>query len=89
MMGDANFLEKGIAFLVCIPPPIGLHCNYLPREESLNNFLEIMKKLKHLRLEFQQINPIKFTIIINKGNIISIASSRSRCWTPYIRIGKF
>lgn len=54
-------------------------------ELSLYKTLEVIKTLENFRLLTQQLNPHIFGMIINKGNIIIVATNRSWGWTPYIR----
>jgi hypothetical protein len=44
-----------------------------------------MKFLKDFRFVFQQVNPRKFTEIIDETNIIIVSSNRGGSWSPYIR----
>jgi hypothetical protein len=44
-----------------------------------------MKALKKFRFVSKEINPSKFTEIINEANIIIVSSNRSWSRTPYIR----
>ena len=69
--------------------PIGLHGYYFAIEKTLNESLKFNKLLKDFGFEFERINPSKFTIIIDKTDIIFIASYRVGCMTPNIRENEF
>jgi hypothetical protein len=47
--------------------------------------LKVDKGIKSIRLFLKQVNPSKFTIIIDKAYIIIMTTNKSRCMTPYIR----
>jgi hypothetical protein len=51
--------------------------------------LKLTKVLKNFRFVTQEINPSKFTVIIDKTHIILVSSNRSWCRTPYIQKNKF
>ena len=69
MMRDANLLEKIVEFFI-FTTPINLHGNDLSIKLALNKLLKIKENLIHLRTFFKQIDPSKFTVIINEAYII-------------------
>jgi hypothetical protein len=69
MMGNAKTGEEGVKFSV-LASPIRLVSKNLAVKLSLHNVLKILKFLKHFRLKLDEIDPSKFTIIINKADII-------------------
>ena len=60
--------------------------DYFPVELSFNKVLKVLKNLEDLRFLFKEIDPGVSTIIINKGDIISMISNRDRSRTPHIRM---
>jgi hypothetical protein len=50
-----------------------------------NKILEFLEFLEHLRLVFKQIDPCKFTKVINESNIVFISSNGITDRTSYIR----
>ena len=58
-----------------------IHATKLP----FNKILEITKALKNFGFMAQKIEPNKFGMIINKTDIIIVASNRSWGRPPYIR----
>jgi hypothetical protein len=69
MMSDANFLKEGIKLLI-IASPICLHSDYFPTKLTFNIGLIVKKNLINIRTLLEQVNPRKFTIIIDKAYII-------------------
>jgi hypothetical protein len=55
-------------------PPVGLHGHNFTVKHTFNKLLELMKILENFRLAPKQINPRKFTEIINETNIIVLAT---------------
>jgi hypothetical protein len=58
--------------------------NNFPVEQALNKILELMKLLENIRLEFQQVNPSEFTIIIYERHILFISADGVWGRAPYI-----
>jgi hypothetical protein len=69
MMGYSNGSKKLIQSFI-LPTPIRLNGDDLVTNHALNKLLKFKKKLRHLRLMTKKIEPSKFTIIINKTNIV-------------------
>jgi hypothetical protein len=59
--------------------------NNFPVEQTLNKILKLMELLENIRLEFQQVNPSEFTIIIYERHIIFISTDGVRGRDTYIR----
>jgi hypothetical protein len=74
-MGDTNFLEEGIEFLI-LASPVSLHSKNFLIKETLNMMLKIMKFLKHIRFLFQEIYPSELAVIINKTHIVFKTTKR-------------
>ena len=86
-MRDANTLEKGTKGLV-FTTPVCLYGMNLFVKLSFNKNLEISEALKNFRFFPQQVNPNKFSMIINKRHIIVVVTNRSGGRTPYITENK-
>jgi hypothetical protein len=71
MMYNPNLIKEGIKFLI-LSSQVGLHSKDFSIEQSSNKRLEFLKLVKNFRFIFQQIDPSKFTIVINKAHIIFI-----------------
>ena len=69
MMGDTNFLKETIKFFI-LTTPISLHSDNFPIKLTLNKGLKVEKNLINIRTVLKQINPCKFTEIINEAYII-------------------
>ena len=72
-MRDANFTKKRVELLL-FSTPVSLHSNDFSIKKSLHKVLKLMKPLKHFRFKFDEINPSKLAIVINKTNIVFIPS---------------
>jgi hypothetical protein len=83
MMGNANFLEKRMEFLI-FTTPIGLHSDDFPAKFALNQLLKIKKHLVNIRTLFDQINPCELAKIIDKAYIVRVFINGGSCRTPYI-----
>jgi hypothetical protein len=53
-----------------------------------NKTLELLKLMKHLGFELDEINPGEFTKVIDEDNIILLSTDRFWCRTPDIGIDK-
>jgi hypothetical protein len=62
--------QKNRIKLLILPTPVGLNNNNLTIEHSFNKFLELKKILENFRFVVKQVNPSKFTIVINETSII-------------------
>jgi hypothetical protein len=72
-----------------ILPPVCLDSKKFFIELSLNHRLKIIKFLKDFRFVVKQVNPYKFTEIIDEANIIIVFADKSGRRPPYIRENKF
>jgi hypothetical protein len=84
MMGNANLLKESIQFLI-FTTPICLHSNYFPIKLALNKLLVIEESLINIRTLLKQIDPCKFTEIIDEAYIICMFFHRKGGRPPYIR----
>lgn len=64
---------------------IGLNSYNLSIKQSFNKILEVTKASKSFRFMTQQINPCKFTEVINETHIKIISTNQSWCRFPHIR----
>jgi hypothetical protein len=71
-----------------LTPPIRLDSNYFPVKEPFNKVLKIGKSLKHFGFVAKQIDPSKFTEVINEANIVIVSAKGTWGRTPYIRKNK-
>jgi hypothetical protein len=69
MMGNANFLEERMEFLI-LTTLIGLHSDDFSAKFLLNQLLKIKKHLVNIGRLFYQINPSEVAKIIDKAYII-------------------
>jgi len=69
MMFYAYAFKEGVQRLI-LPTPISLDYTDLAIKLPFNKILKVMKILKNFILSTQKIDPSKFSMIINKGNII-------------------
>ena len=74
MMFYSYEFKKGIKRLV-FSTPISLDIMNFSTKLSFYKVLEIMKELKNSRFMAQEINPCKFTEIINKAHIIIVLTN--------------
>jgi hypothetical protein len=74
--GLSRLLKEEVKFLI-FTTLIGLHGENFSIKESLSKGLKLSKFLKDFRFMLKQIDPCKFTVIINKANIISISPTNS------------
>jgi hypothetical protein len=72
-MCDANSAKVRVEALI-LATPITLQGNNLTIELSLNKDLKFFKEMKHFRYVAKEINPCKFTKIINKRHITLLIS---------------
>jgi hypothetical protein len=79
---------KGVKLDILVTP-IRLNGKDFTIKHALNKLLEFMKIFKHLRLTMKQINPSKLTKIINKADIVFLATKRMDGRTPHIRKYEF
>jgi hypothetical protein len=84
LMEDAYLAKEGIK-MVILSTPIRLERDYFAIKHMLNEGLEFKKILVNLRLMIQQVYPSNLIIIVNEGNIISLAAKRFNSMTPDIR----
>lgn len=89
IVDNANFCKERMEFLISPPKKICLHGENFAIKLFLNHSLKFMEFLKNLRFIFQQIDPSKFTVIINEANIILFSPNRLWCRTLDIREYKF
>jgi hypothetical protein len=83
-VSDANLIKKRIEFLIFTTPD-SLYGKNFSIKEPFNKSLKFTKFLKNLRFKLNEINPLKFVVVINKTHIIFIATDRFRSSTPNIR----
>jgi hypothetical protein len=83
MMSDSYLGEKEVKFFI-LSTPISLYDDDLTIKEPLYKGLKFLEPLEELRLVFKEINPSKFTKIIDKANKIFKTTNRFRCRTPNI-----
>jgi hypothetical protein len=80
--------EERVEFLI-LPSPIRLNSENFVVEHMFNKLVKFKKILENLRFMAKQINPGKYTVIINKAHIIFLATKRIKSRTLYIRKHKF
>jgi hypothetical protein len=71
------------------PPPVGLECNDFVIKPALSKRLKFNELLENFRFMTQQIDPCKFTIVINEANIIFLVTKGLVRMAPNIRVYKF
>jgi hypothetical protein len=64
--------------------PIGLYGDDLFVKKAFNMVLEVIETLKNIRLLFEEINPSKFSEIIDKTHIIFVLIDRIGRRAPHI-----
>jgi hypothetical protein len=69
MTTNTNFGEEAVKLLI-FSSPVYLDRNDFPVKEAFHKVLKFNNFLKHLRFEFQGVNPGEYAKIINKANII-------------------
>jgi hypothetical protein len=84
MMCNANFLKETVEFFI-FTTPISLHGDNLTIKLALNILLKIKKHLINIRMLLKQVDPSKFTEVINEAYIICMLANRERSRTPYIK----
>jgi hypothetical protein len=87
MVRDAKLGEERVK-LPILTSPVQLNSRNLSIKLSFNKTLDLLKLLKHLRFELDEINPGEFTKVINEANIILLSADRFWCRTPDIGIDK-
>jgi ABC-type lipopolysaccharide export system ATPase subunit len=83
MVGNTNFLEERMEFLI-FATPIAFHSVDFSAKFSLNQLLKIKKDLVNIGTLFNKINPCELAKIIDKAYIIRVFINGGRCRTPYI-----
>jgi hypothetical protein len=68
-MRDAMFDEKRVQSLI-LASPVSLNRNDPSVKPTFYHILEFYKFLEHIRFELQQVDPNKFTEIIDEGYIV-------------------
>jgi glutamyl-tRNA reductase len=76
-------VKKGIK-LDILATPIRLNNKNFTMKHALNKLLKFMKILKHLRFIMKQINLSKLAKIINKADIVFLATKRINGRTPHV-----
>jgi hypothetical protein len=66
--------------------PIRLNMYNFMIQKTLNMPLELKEHLKYIRFLFEEIQPCKTTIGINKTDIIFVSTNRNLGRTPHIRM---
>jgi hypothetical protein len=84
-MRDANTLKIAIKAVI-LNTPIRLDNFDFSIEETFNMSLKSIENLLDIRLMFQEIYPTEERIVINKTNIVCIATRRSNSRSPNIRM---
>jgi hypothetical protein len=84
---DGLFLcvGKNCSIFDILPPPIGLDRSNFAAKLSFNKVLEILEASKNLKFLTNEVNPNKFTVIINETYIISIFANRNWGGAPIHR----
>jgi hypothetical protein len=75
MVRDANLGEEGVK-LPILTCPVQLNNKNLSIKLSFNKTLELLKLLKHLEFDLDEINPGEFTKVIDEANIILLSVDR-------------
>jgi hypothetical protein len=87
MVRDAKLGEEGVKLLI-LASPVRLNIKNLSIKLSFNKTLELLKLLKYLRFELDEINPSEFTKVNDEANIILLSADRFWCRTLDIGIDK-
>jgi hypothetical protein len=74
MVRDAK-LGEGVK-LPILTSPVQLNSKNLLIKLPFNKTLELLKLLKHLKFELDEINACEFTKVINEANIILLSADR-------------
>jgi hypothetical protein len=74
MVRDANLGEE--VKLPILASPVRLNNKNLSIKLSFNKALELLKLLKHLKFELDEINLGEFTKVIDEANIILLSTDR-------------
>jgi hypothetical protein len=82
-VSDSDVTKKGVKPLI-FTTPITLHGKNLVVKQPLNKTLKLTKIFEHLKFITKQIDPREFTIIIDKANIVFLATKRINGRTPHI-----
>jgi hypothetical protein len=69
LMRDTQLVEEGVETFI-LSTPVSLNNKNLPIKEAFNKGLKFKKICENIRFVTQQVNPSKFTIIINKRDMI-------------------
>jgi hypothetical protein len=75
MVRDAKLGEEGVK-LPILTCPVQLNNKNLSIKLSFNKTLELLKLLKHLEFDLDEINPGEFTKVIDEANIILLSVDR-------------
>ena len=75
MMINAYASKERIEFFI-LSSPVTLDCNDFLVKLTFNKFLEFLEDREDFGFELKQVYPCKFTIVINKANIIFLSSKR-------------
>jgi hypothetical protein len=87
MVRDAKLGEEGVKLLI-LASPIRLNSKNLSIKPPFNKTLKLLKLLKHLGFELDEINPGEFSKVIDEANIILLSADRFWCRTPDIGVDK-
>jgi hypothetical protein len=77
MVGDTYLVKGNMNFFICTTR-ISLHGDDLSAKFTFNKVLKIKKHLIDFTMLLEQINPNKFTIIINKYYTVLLLSTETR-----------
>jgi hypothetical protein len=80
-------LGEGVKFPI-LTSPVQLNSKNLLIKLPFNKTLELLKLLKHLGFELDEINPGEFTKVIDEANIILLSADGFWCRTSDIGIDK-
>jgi len=84
-MSDAKRTKKCVMNFLVFPTPIGLDTLNFSIQEAFNMCLEPQKYTRGVCTIMHQIDPRKFTEIIDEADIIFETPNGLRCRAPYIR----
>jgi hypothetical protein len=87
MMGNINEAKEEVKLLI-FTAPTRLRCMNFAIKHAFNKRLKFSKVFKHLRFMTKQINQCKLIVIINKANMVFLASKGINGRSPYIKENK-
>jgi hypothetical protein len=87
MVRDTKLGEESVKLSI-LASPVRLNNKNLSIKLLFNKTLELLKLLKHLGFELDEINPCEFAKVVNEANIILLSADRFWCRTPDIGIDK-